>query len=186
MLVFIHNCYNQDKFLRIQRSNQLQHDLNILVVDDSTIQRQLICKIIINRDDSTNLFEAADGTEALEMVRRGNQFDLIITDFNMPNMNGLELIKNIRNDSELSDIPIIIISAEVSKENMLEAIEAGANMEILKPFTPADLNKSVDYVLNIQVTADDPKLTELNIRIKELEQENQLLKEKLEQIEGLN
>ncbi len=145
------------------------------------LQRQFVCKIVQKRYDKYKIIEANNGVEALNSIKRGNTFDLIITDYNMPEMNGLEMIKKIRADDDLSDIPIIIISAEVSKENMVEAIEAGANMEILKPFTANDLNKSIDYVMDVQETeSSEESIEELTERIKNLEKENEALKKQLE------
>jgi len=155
--------------------------MNILVVDDSLLQRRFVCRVLDKRSDKYQIIEANDGLEAIEAIKTGNKFDLIITDYNMPKMNGLEMIKTIRADQDLPEIPIIIISAEVSKVNMLEAIEAGANMEILKPFTENDLNKSIDYVMDIEdIDNSETELEELKKRIRDLEIENEALKKKLE------
>lgn len=153
--------------------------IKVLVIDDSTIQRNALVRALNQRQDINEIVQAENGQEGIELVKNSNDYDLIITDFNMPVMNGLDMVRFLKSEEAFSHIPIIIISAEVSKENMLDAIVAGADMEILKPFSDEDLSKSIDYVLKIPKNSDAPSAAELLKRVKYLEEENKELKEKI-------
>lgn len=159
--------------------------MKTLIVDDSTIQRQFICASLHNHPIIKEFIEAENGIEAIKLLQKHKDIDLIITDYNMPLMNGLEVIKKVRSDNKLSHLPIIIISAEVKKENMLEAIVAGANMEILKPFTKTDLLKSIEYVLKVENKEPDHEdIGQLKIRIKQLQIENTELKKEIKRLKS--
>jgi len=113
--------------------------MKILVVDDFSTMRRIV-RNILKQLGFTNVEEAEDGDVALEKLRNGS-FEFVITDWNMPNMTGLDLLKNIRADEVLRDIPVLIVTAEAEKENVVQAAQAGVNDYIVKPFT-ADVLKA--------------------------------------------
>jgi two-component system chemotaxis response regulator CheY len=109
-------------------------DLNkrILIVDDFATMRR-IARLILQSLGFTNVAEAEDGKEALALIRN-QRFDLVLSDCNMPNMNGLELLSTLRQDSEIHDIPFIVMTSSDQKESLLEMVKAGASDYIEKPF----------------------------------------------------
>lgn len=104
----------------------------ILIVDDFATMRR-IARLILQSLGFTNVEEAEDGKEALALIRN-QRFDLVLSDCNMPNMNGLELLSTLRQDSELHDIPFIVMTSSDQKESLLEMVKAGASDYIEKPF----------------------------------------------------
>ena len=104
----------------------------ILIVDDFATMRR-IARLILQSLGFTNVEEAEDGMEALASIRN-QRFDLVLSDCNMPNMNGLELLSTLRQDSELNDIPFIVMTSSDQKESLLEMVKAGASDYIEKPF----------------------------------------------------
>ncbi|MCX8042913.1 MAG: chemotaxis response regulator CheY [Desulfobacterota bacterium] len=114
-------------------------NMKILVVDDFSTMRRII-RNILKQLGFANVEEAEDGDVALEKLREGS-YDFVITDWNMPNMTGLDLLKNIRADDALKDTPVLIVTAEAEKENVVQAAQAGVNDYIVKPFT-ADVLKA--------------------------------------------
>ena len=114
-------------------------NMKILIVDDFSTMRRII-RNILKQIGFSNVEEAEDGDVAFEKLREGC-FDFVITDWNMPNMTGLDLLKNIRTDAALKDIPVLIVTAEAEKENVVQAAQAGVNDYIVKPFT-ADVLKA--------------------------------------------
>ena len=123
----------------------LDPNLRILVVDDFATMRKII-KNILTQLGFKNIIEADDGTTALEVLKK-EKVDLIISDWNMPKMNGLELLKAVRNDPNLKDIVFIMVTAEAQKDNVIEAIRQGVNQYIVKPFTPETLKEKLEKVL---------------------------------------
>ena len=107
--------------------------LKILVVDDFATMRRIM-KNILKQLGYTNITEADDGTTALEELKRGS-FDLIISDWNMPKMTGLDLLKLVRADPAYKDIPFLMVTAEAQKQNVIEAVQAGVSNYVVKPFT---------------------------------------------------
>ncbi|BCS98425.1 MULTISPECIES: chemotaxis response regulator CheY [Desulfoluna] len=107
--------------------------LKILVVDDFATMRRIM-KNILKQLGYTNITEADDGTTALEELKRGS-FDLIISDWNMPKMTGLDLLKLVRSDPVYKDIPFLMVTAEAQKQNVIEAVQAGVSNYVVKPFT---------------------------------------------------
>ncbi|WP_300675275.1 chemotaxis response regulator CheY [Desulfoluna sp.] len=107
--------------------------LKILVVDDFATMRRIM-KNILKQLGYTNITEADDGTTALEELKRGS-FDLIISDWNMPKMTGLDLLKVVRSDPDYKDIPFLMVTAEAQKQNVIEAVQAGVSNYVVKPFT---------------------------------------------------
>lgn len=109
-------------------------NMNILIVDDFATMRRIIRGALKNIGFN-NIFEAEDGNGALKVMAKEN-IDLVISDWIMPNMNGLELLKTIRADEKLKNTPFIMVTAEGQKKNVMDALESGVNSYIVKPFTP--------------------------------------------------
>lgn len=118
--------------------------MKILVVDDMSSMRRII-KNTLKQLGYPNVEEAEDGQKALEMVRK-ESFDLVVSDWNMPNMNGLDLLKSIRQDPKLSVLPVLMVTTEAEMDHILEAIRSGVNSYILKPFTPETMKEKIDKV----------------------------------------
>ncbi len=119
-------------------------ETRFLVVDDMSTMRKII-RTILAQLGYTNVDEAENGKEALAKLRTGN-YQFVLLDWNMPEMDGLETLKAIRADEKLKDIPVIMVTAEAKKENVLTAIQAGANNYIVKPFTPEVLKEKIEKV----------------------------------------
>jgi len=121
-------------------------DLNmrILVVDDFSTMRRIV-RNLLKELGLSNVDEAEDGQVALHKLKNG-QFDFIVSDWNMPNMTGIELLKAIRADPQLKHIPLMMVTAEAKKENIIEAATAGANGYIVKPFTAATLDEKLKKI----------------------------------------
>lgn len=115
--------------------------LKFLVVDDFATMRRIV-RNLLKELGYTNSEEAEDGAAALNLLRSA-KFDFVVSDWNMPNMTGLELLKNIRADESLKTLPVLMITAEAKKENIIEAAHAGANGYIVKPFTAATLDEKL-------------------------------------------
>jgi two-component system chemotaxis response regulator CheY len=124
--------------------------MKILVVDDSSTMRRIIGNVIMqlgfNKEDYD---EAEDGVKAWKMLNEG-QYDVILTDWNMPNMNGLELVKKIRADGSHIKTPIIMITTEGGRGEVIAALRAGVNNYIVKPFPAETLKEKLDTVLNVR------------------------------------
>lgn len=109
-------------------------NMNVLVVDDFATMRRII-KGALKTIGFNNIFEAEDGNGALNVLKKEN-IGLVMSDWIMPNMNGLELLKAIRKNEKFKDIPFIMVTAEGQKKNVMDALESGVNSYIVKPFTP--------------------------------------------------
>jgi two-component system chemotaxis response regulator CheY len=121
-------------------------DMKFLVVDDfATIRR--IVKSVINELGFSNVTEADDGSTALPLLRDGN-FDFLITDWNMPGMPGLDLLKAVRANPKLAKLPVLMLTAEAQREQIIAAAQAGVNGYIIKPFTAEVLKKKLTKILN--------------------------------------
>jgi len=122
-------------------------DLNIkiLIVDDFSTMRRIV-KNLLRQLGFNNIQEADDGTTALEQLKT-DPVDLVISDWNMPKMTGLDLLKAIRGDDKLKKIPVLMVTAEARKENIVEAVQAGVNNYIVKPFTAETLKEKMEKVL---------------------------------------
>jgi two-component system chemotaxis response regulator CheY len=118
----------------------------ILIADDSATMRSLIASTLDALDDF-ELFEAANGFEALRILPQ-EKVDLVLTDINMPDINGLELISFIRNNPLYKEIPLIIISTEGSRRDREKGLALGANAYLVKPFNPEELQQLVAELLN--------------------------------------
>lgn len=122
----------------------MDKNIKILVVDDFSTMRRII-KNLLRDLGFNNTAEADDGTTALPMLQSGN-FDLLITDWNMPGMQGIDLLKAVRADPKLSSMPVMMVTAEQKKEQIIEAAKAGVNGYIVKPFTAATLKEKLDKI----------------------------------------
>jgi two-component system chemotaxis response regulator CheY len=118
--------------------------MKFLVVDDFSTMRRIV-RNLLKELGYSNAEEAEDGVVALSMLR-SNRFDFVVSDWNMPNMTGIELLKNIRADEALKNLPVLMITAEARKENIVEAAQAGANGYIVKPFTAATLDEKLSKI----------------------------------------
>jgi two-component system, chemotaxis family, chemotaxis protein CheY len=115
-----------------------------LVVDDFSTMRRIV-RNLLKELGYTQVEEAEDGADALNRLR-GADFDFVVSDWNMPNMTGLELLQAIRADASLNSLPVLMITAEARKENIIEAARAGANGYIVKPFTAATLDEKLSKI----------------------------------------
>ncbi len=118
--------------------------MKIMVVDDMSTMRRII-KNVFKQINFTNIQEAENGQQALEMLR-GETFQFVIADWNMPVMTGLELVKAMRADSKLRDIPVLMVTAEAQHENLIQAVQAGVNGYIAKPFTAEALQEKMSKI----------------------------------------
>lgn len=120
---------------------------NFLIVDDSPVMRKVIIKTVkLSGVDIGDMYEAGNGIEGLEEARN-NWIDLILTDINMPEMDGITFIKELKEDEVLKSIPVIVISTEGRDEVVQEALSYGANDYITKPFRPEEIGNNVLKVL---------------------------------------
>ena len=115
--------------------------IRILIVDDFSTMRRIV-KNLLNDLGFTNTAEADDGTTALVELQKA-KFDLVVTDWNMPGMPGIDLLKAIRADESLAKIPVLMVTAEAKREQIIEAAQAGVNGYIIKPFTAATLEDTL-------------------------------------------
>ncbi|MDP2132213.1 MAG: chemotaxis response regulator CheY [Sulfuritalea sp.] len=118
--------------------------LKFLVVDDFSTMRRIV-RNLLKELGFTNVEEAEDGAVALSKLRQGG-FEFVVSDWNMPNMDGLTLLQNVRADTELKTLPFLMITAEAKKENIAAAVQAGASSCIAKPFTAATLQEKLDKI----------------------------------------
>ncbi len=118
--------------------------MKILVVDDFSTMRRII-KNLLKDLGFSNIQEADDGSTALPMLQQGD-FDFVVTDWNMPGMQGIDLLKNIRADSKLKHLPVLMVTAEAKKEQIVAAAQAGVNGYVVKPFTAATLKEKLDKI----------------------------------------
>ncbi len=118
--------------------------MKFLVVDDSPTMRRIVCNAL-QEIGYSEMTEAEDGQDALEKI--DGDIDFVITDWNMPNMNGLDLAKNIRGDTQLAGLPILMVTTRGMKEDVVQAMEASINNYVVKPFTPNVLQEKIDSIL---------------------------------------
>ncbi|AOM39485.1 chemotaxis response regulator CheY [Xenorhabdus hominickii] len=119
-------------------------DLRFLVVDDFSTMRRIV-RNLLKELGFNNVDEAQDGAEALTKLRTA-EFDFVISDWNMPNIDGLELLKMIRSEEKLAALPVLMVTAEAKKENIIAAAQAGASGYVVKPFTAAILEEKLNKI----------------------------------------
>jgi two-component system chemotaxis response regulator CheY len=118
--------------------------MKFLVVDDFSTMRRIV-RGLLKELGFTNVDEAEDGVVALNKLK-SEAFDFVVSDWNMPNMTGLELLKAIRTDAALAHLPVLMVTAEAKKENIIEAAKAGASGYVVKPFTAATLDEKLNKI----------------------------------------
>ena len=119
-------------------------DTRFLVVDDFSTMRRIV-RNLLKELGFVNVQEAEDGVDALVKLRAA-EFDFVVSDWNMPNMTGLELLKQIRADAKLKHLPVLMVTAEAKKENIIEAAQSGASGYVVKPFTAATLDEKLKKI----------------------------------------
>lgn len=122
----------------------MNKNIKILIVDDFSTMRRII-KNLLRDLGFTNTAEADDGTTALPMLQSGN-FELLVTDWNMPGMQGIDLLRAVRADPKLAHLPVLMVTAEQKKEQIIEAAKAGVNGYIVKPFTAQTLKEKLEKI----------------------------------------
>lgn len=123
----------------------LDQSMKVLVIDDFPTMRRII-KNLLKEIGYEDVDEAEDGDVALDKLKGGG-FDFVVSDWNMPNMTGLDLLKAVRAEASIKDIPFLMVTAEAAKENIVLAVEAGVNNYIVKPFTAAVLKEKIGKIL---------------------------------------
>jgi len=119
-------------------------NMKFLVVDDFSTMRRIV-RNLLKELGYNNIDEAEDGVVALHKLK-GGSFDFVLSDWNMPNMDGLALLQQIRADAELATLPVLMVTAEAKKENIIQAAQSGANGYIVKPFTAATLEEKLTKI----------------------------------------
>ncbi|MCQ4347265.1 chemotaxis response regulator CheY [Pseudomonas stutzeri] len=119
-------------------------NMSMLVVDDFPTMRRIV-RSLLKELGFTNVEEAEDGQDALNKLRAG-KFDFVVSDWNMPNLDGLDMLKQIRADDSLKHLPVLMVTAEAKKENIIAAAQAGANGYVVKPFTAATLEEKLNKI----------------------------------------
>jgi len=120
-------------------------DMKFLVVDDFSTMRRII-KNLLNDLGYQNVLEADDGQTALPILQAGG-IEFLVTDWNMPGMPGLDLLKAVRSDPKLAKLPVLMLTAEAKREQIIEAAQAGVNGYVIKPFTAVTLKEKIDKIL---------------------------------------
>jgi len=118
--------------------------MKILIVDDFSTMRRII-KNLLRDLGFTNTSEADDGSTALPMLQNG-RFDFLITDWNMPGMSGIDLLRAVRADEKLKTMPVLMVTAEAKRDQIIEAAQAGVNGYVVKPFTAAALKEKIEKI----------------------------------------
>ncbi|MES0336915.1 MAG: chemotaxis response regulator CheY [Candidatus Magnetobacterium sp. LHC-1] len=119
-------------------------NMKILVVDDFSTMRRIV-KNILKQLGFDKIEEAEDGEQAFNKLKTGG-FDFLVTDWNMPNVSGLELLKRVRSDAKLKSMPVLMVTAEAEKEQVVEAVKAGVNNYVIKPFTAEVLKEKIEKI----------------------------------------
>ncbi len=128
-----------------------QPGMSILVVDDFSTMRRII-KGLLQDLGFANITEADDGLTALSLLKAGN-FDLLITDWNMPGMQGVELLRQVRADERMKKLPVLMLTAEAKREQIVAAAQAGVSGYVIKPFTAATLKEKIDKIFAVKPSA---------------------------------
>lgn len=122
----------------------MAYDMKILIVDNFSTMRR-ITKNLLRNLGFNNTQEADDGNAALPMLQNGH-YDFLVTDWNMPGMTGIDLLKAVRADEKLAALPVLMVTAESNREQIIEAAQAGVNGYIVKPFTAVTLKEKIDKI----------------------------------------
>ncbi len=137
---------NQIHFFNVSESGDivLKKDIKILVVDDFSTMRRII-KNLLRDLGFTNVIEADDGKTALPILQQGG-IQFLVTDWNMPGMTGIDLVRAVRADPKMAGMPILMVTAEAKREQIIAAAQAGVNGYVIKPFTAAVLKEKIDKI----------------------------------------
>jgi two-component system chemotaxis response regulator CheY len=122
----------------------IDYNMTVLIVDDFATMRRIV-KNILSQLGFKNFIEADDGSVAWEILQK-EKVDFIVSDWNMPKMPGIDLLKKVRADDKLKDIPFLMVTAEAQKENIIEAVKAKVSNYIVKPFTPETLGEKIEKI----------------------------------------
>jgi two-component system, chemotaxis family, chemotaxis protein CheY len=129
----------------------VSNNMKFLVVDDFSTMRRIV-KNLLQELGYNDVTEADDGNTALPLLKSGS-FDFLITDWNMPGMPGLELLKAVRGDPQLAKLPVLMLTAEAKREQIIEAAQAGVSGYVIKPFTAGTLKEKIDKILASKAAA---------------------------------
>lgn len=121
-------------------------NMKVLIVDDFSTMRRIL-KNILGQLELKNISEADDGATAVDFLK-DNKPDLIISDWNMPKMTGIDLLRYVRETDGLSDIPFLLVTAEAQQDNIIEAVKAKVNQYVVKPFTAETLGEKIEKIFN--------------------------------------
>jgi len=121
--------------------------MKVLVVDDFATMRRIV-KNILTQLGFTSIVEADDGSTAIKLLKEDSSIDMVVSDWNMPEMTGLELLKAVRSDPDLADMPFIMVTAEAQQENIIQAVKAKVSQYIVKPFTAETLGEKIDKIFS--------------------------------------
>jgi two-component system chemotaxis response regulator CheY len=122
-------------------------NMKVLVVDDFATMRRIV-KNILMQLGFKNIVEADDGSTAIALLKQDSSIDMVISDWNMPKMTGLELLKAVRSDPNLADTPFIMVTAEAQQDNIIQAVKAKVSQYIVKPFTAETLGEKIDKIFS--------------------------------------
>jgi two-component system chemotaxis response regulator CheY len=122
----------------------MDKNMKILVVDDFSTMRRIV-RNLLGDLGYTNITEADDGKSAWPLLQAGS-FDFVVTDWNMPGMTGIDLLRSIRGDARIAKTPVLMVTAEAQREQIIEAAQAGVNGYIIKPFNAATLKEKIDKI----------------------------------------
>jgi two-component system chemotaxis response regulator CheY len=120
-------------------------DMKILVVDDFPTMRRIV-KTLLRQNGYHNFIEAEDGQKGYQTLKENPDVEMIVSDWNMPNMTGLEFLKTVRADPKFKHLPFLMVTAEAEKENIIEAVKSGVSNYIVKPFTGETLNEKLKKI----------------------------------------
>lgn len=123
----------------------MKPDLKILVVDDFPTMRRIV-KTLLKQNGYQNFIEAENGEEGYKTLQAEGDIEFVVSDWNMPKMTGLELLKTVRADAKFKHLPFLMVTAEAEKENIIEAVKAGVSNYVVKPFTGATLKEKLQKI----------------------------------------
>lgn len=122
-------------------------DMKILVVDDFPTMRRIV-KTLMRQNGFSNFIEAEDGAQAYEILQKDPTIEFIVSDWNMPNMTGIEFLKTVRADPKFKHLPFLMVTAEAEKENIIEAVKSGVSNYVVKPFTGQTLGEKLAKIFD--------------------------------------
>lgn len=120
-------------------------DIKILVVDDFPTMRKIV-KTVLKQLGYTDITEAEDGAEGLEILKSNPAIQFVVSDWNMPTMTGIELLKEVRKNPKLKHLPFLMVTAEADKENIVEAVKSGVSNYIVKPFNAGTMKEKINKI----------------------------------------